>query len=645
MAEKKNAQQSKPEKDWHKRWTPLAVLALLRFRNQYREDNLYNTNELPPLKGRPGPVAAAPDHRTPNGAGNDPDHPDMGQTGMRFGRNFELKHTYPDPENLMNPNPRTVSRELLTRGEKMVEVPALNMFAAAWIQFMVHGWFAHGALPKSNTAEPLTVPIDDEGDDWPADHPKPEPGAWDNDQPEKHRPLRVKATPVDPSRNPAADDAPPTFVNTVSHWWDGSQIYGSTAERLAALRAGTGGKLKMDETDPERLPLDPDLTGTRAGEEGIDLTGFNDNYWVGLSLLHTLFVREHNHICAELAKEYPDKADDDEWLFNRARLINAAIMAKIHTVEWTPGILSTTALDISMHANWFGIKRDRRLFYRLLGRVLHYIYYPVLKLIARKRYDRDYPNWLEGYHGIPETEAEHHAAEYALTEEFVSVYRLHPLIPDEFDFRAADSGQTLAVKNLDEVSGRRTRTLTRELPMRDLMYSFGKLHPGAIQLFNYPRFLQNLRRDNGERLDLGAVDILRDRERGVPRYNRFRELLGMPRCETFEAITSRPEWAAKLREVYDNEVDRVDLMIGMLAETPPDGFGFSDTAFRIFILMASRRLKSDRFFTTDYNAETYTRWGLDYIEAQTMKSVIARHFQTLENRIPANAFTPWKQNG
>ena len=32
-------------------------------------------------------------------------------------------------------------------------------------------------------------------------------------------------------------------------------------------------------------------------------------------------------------------------------------------------------------------------------------------------------------------------------------------------------------------------------------------------------------KDNGERFDLGAVDILRDRERGVPRYNRFRRLL------------------------------------------------------------------------------------------------------------------------
>ena len=47
----------------------------------------------------------------------------------------------------------------------------------------------------------------------------------------------------------------------------------------------------------------------------------------------------------------------------------------------------------------------------------------------------------------------------------------------------------------------------------------------------------------------------------------------------------------------------------MLAEPLPPGFGFSDTAFRIFILMASRRLRSDRFFTNDYSPDVYTPEG------------------------------------
>ena len=44
----------------------------------------------------------------------------------------------------------------------------------------------------------------------------------------------------------------------------------------------------------------------------------------------------------------------------------------------------------------------------------------------------------------------------------------------------------------------------------------------------------------------------------------------------------------------------------MFAEKRPAGFAFSDTAFRIFILMASRRLNSDRFFTEDYTPAVYT---------------------------------------
>ena len=54
----------------------------------------------------------------------------------------------------------------------------------------------------------------------------------------------------------------------------------------------------------------------------------------------------------------------------------------------------------------------------------------------------------------------------------------------------------------------------------DLFYSLGTHNPGAVRLHNYPKFMQNLLQDNGDRFDLGAVDILRDRERGVPRYNR-----------------------------------------------------------------------------------------------------------------------------
>ena len=64
-------------------------------------------------------------------------------------------------------------------------------------------------------------------------------------------------------------------------------------------------------------------------------------------------------------------------------------------------------------------------------------------------------------------------------------------------------------------------------------------------------------------------------------------------------------------------------MVGLYAEPLPQGFGFSDTAFRVFILMASRRLKSDRFFTRDYRPEVYTPAGLDWIDDDAWRRAAA----------------------
>ena len=146
--------------------------------------------------------------------------------------------------------------------------------------------------------------------------------------------------------------------------------------------------------------------------------------------------------------------------------------------------------------------------------------------------------------------------------------------------------------------------------LADLFYSFGdRTIPARCGCTTIPKFLQNLVQDNGERFDLGTVDILRDRERGVPRYNQFRRLLHKSPVKSFEELTDNPEWAAEIKRVYNNDLEKVDTMVGLMAEPLPEGMGFSDTAFRIFLLMASRRLKSDRFLSKDYRPEVYTKAG------------------------------------
>lgn len=211
----------------------------------------------------------------------------------------------------------------------------------------------------------------------------------------------------------------------------------------------------------------------------------------------------------------------------------------------------------------------------------------------------------EAISGIPNSGADSGVAPYCLTEEFVSVYRLHSLIPDSVAFFDVRDGAHKGSLPMTEIAFSKARApFDSGLNFSDAFYSFGVNYPGAITVHNTPEFIRNLKKPDGEHLDMGVVDILRDRERGVPRYCQFRRLFHMHAPRTFAELTGgNKTLATELAQVYDNDIEAVDLLVGCLSEPLPKGFGFSDTAFRVFILMASRRLKSDRFIATDFKDE------------------------------------------
>ena len=64
-------------------------------------------------------------------------------------------------------------------------------------------------------------------------------------------------------------------------------------------------------------------------------------------------MREHNAICDRLSEDYPQMGTTT--LYRTARLVNAALMAKIHTVEWTPAIIAHPTTVRAMRTNWWGI--------------------------------------------------------------------------------------------------------------------------------------------------------------------------------------------------------------------------------------------------------------------------------------------------
>ena len=590
--------------NWYRKRLTIGILTLGYMRTLLNRNNLKTTYPRGTLVGFQATGQAPPEgvthFRTADGSWNNLENPKEGAAGTRFPRNVRNKVARAETgERLMTPNPREVSRKLLTREGEMKEVPFLNMLAASWINFQNHDWISHGQNLGTEVHE---IPL---AEDDPARIRF------------RQRNLFVGKTQPDPTRKDSGEPTPTTFINEVTHWWDGSQIYGSDQATVDGLRSHVGGKLRMN--DDGTLPV---------GSNGVEESGFIRDWWIGLSMLHTLFAREHNAICDMLQDKHPDW--DDNRFFNVARLINAAVMAKIHSVEWTPAILPNGTLSDALNANWYG----------------------VLTNLLRRGSER---RTLAGINirnpemgGVVGNPINKHGEPYGLTQEFVEVYRLHSLLPETIAIRRLDDSAGVEQIPFPATRQAGSPKLSRRVPMAHLFFSFGNQHPGRLVLNNYPRFMQELSIPGNPVFDVGAVDILRARERGVPRYNEFRRQLGLNPIRTWEDLTSNPDLLRRLREVYGDGKDAVeslDLMVGTLGEeTRPTGFGFGETLFQIFILNASRRLQADRFFTDCYNAEVYTQEGLDWIDRADLKHVILRHYPELSKTGLANvknAFEPW----
>ena len=287
---------------WHRLPFLISLTNLVLLRFDLRHRNLYGIQRVavPPAKPH---VQDLRGFRSADGSHNDLGDPSMGQADARFGRNVPIAETFGEqPPRLYEPNPRLISTRLLARGDGFKPVPHLNVLVPAWLQFMVHDWFSHGENARPDdpklppeVREPLKVPLP-EGDDWPDD------------------PILVFRTKPDPNTGPEDEGKPVAYRNVETHWWDASQLYGSSQKRIDQVGKNpeTGkhepdGKLHLDARG--HLPL-MQIKGKRGRAGEIELSGVNGNWWIGLSLMHTLFAREHNLICDRLKLEYPNAGGD-----------------------------------------------------------------------------------------------------------------------------------------------------------------------------------------------------------------------------------------------------------------------------------------------------------------------------------------------
>ena len=134
----------------------------------------------------------------------------------------------------------------------------------------------------------------------------------------------------------------------------------------------------------------------------------------------------------------------------------------------------------------------------------------------------------------------------------------------------------------------------------------------CAQLTSYDDFVdQHLAADSAARKE--QVEIV----------SQLREVYGTHVCDASKVITDAQvnEDGSPINDclghpngsVVDN-IEDVDTVVGWLAEsTRPHGFAISETQFVVFILNASRRLFSDRFFTSSFRPEFYTQLGVDWV--------------------------------
>ncbi|KAJ6602554.1 heme peroxidase [Mycena vulgaris] len=530
----------------------VALIYLGATRNQLSAHNLYDTY-------RPGefPVSLCPRRaaRTLNGLCNNLDIPGMGSVGTRFSRFVPINVTYGETDSLYTPNPRTISQNLFKR-KTFTPATSINLLAAAWIQFQTHDWFSHGAVNDPDSLMSFPLPAND--------------------------PLRANGQTNMTVRRTLKEthpDRPATYINTNTHWWDLSQVYGADEATHATLRANIDGKMKVAEDGLLPSQRNPSWTDTE--------------------------------------------------IFDHARLVTTALNAKIHTVEWTPALLQDDILQRAMDTNWYGLA----------------------------------PEWLqtipnifsqqiaEVWYGIIGGKPDFAGVAFAHSEEFVSVYRFHSLLRDNITIRShVDGTNTANTYNISQYAFRGAQDVIRGNNFSDVVFTFGVDYPGALAslfqvLGNYPAQMMSLSKPGAPYvMDMGAIDVLRDRERGVPRYNEFRRLFSLIPAKTMDDISDNKAAVASLRAVYGEDVESVDLLAGSLAESPrATGFAFSNTQFQAFILAASRRLMTDRFFTTDYTAAVYTQQGLDYIQNSDFRAVIGRTVPGLNASAHSvdNAFKPW----
>ncbi len=495
--------------------------------------------------------ASAFETRTIDGTNNNIHNPSWGSTNSQL-----LRKAAPDyedgiatPSGHNHPNVREISNSLAAQKELIYNKKKATDMLWQWGQFLDHDMDLTGGDP--NEPMPIAIPIGD---------PHFDPKSTGTQEMPMNRSVYDRTTGLTPEN-------PRQQINQITAFIDASNVYGSDPTRARALRTNDGtGRLKTSKGN--LLPFNIDgLPNDGGSSPSLFLAGdIRANEQVGLTSMHTLFVREHNRKARKLHRRLHRLTGDQ--IYERARAWVGALMQVVTYQEFLPVLLGPNAMrpytgyDANVNpgiSNTFSTAAYR------VGHTMLSATLPRLKRNGRS---------------IPE-------GRLALRDAFFAPWRITNeggIAPLLRGLTSGDPAQEVDTFIIDDVRN----------------FLFGV--PGAGGF------------------DLASMNIQRGRDHGLPSYNTVRLAFGLSPAVTFADLTQDTESQERLQSMYGN-LEHVDVWVGGLAEDHRPGAMVGELFFTILVDQFERLRDGDRFFYRNI----FRHHQIRNLEKTTLAKIIRRN--------------------
>jgi len=522
--------------------------------NSMKKDRRSDPEPLPLPVPRPGTVTMGPrainlpsEFRSIDGTGNNVTHPEWGSTEQPFLRFAPLGYAdgVSTPAGPTRPSARAISNALCAASGTKPNTRGASDFVWQWGQFLDHDL---DLTPVADPVEPFDVLV-------PAGDPFFDPTKTGTAEIGLDRSFFITVKGVREQ------------VNEITAYIDASNVYGSDSDRAVALRDPDGsGRLLT--SNGNLLPFNTEglANAPTAHDPSFFVAGdFRANEQVGLTTMHTLFVREHNYWANTLKVSNPKLTGDQ--IYESARLIVAAEMQAITFREFLPVLLGSRAIP---RYDGYGAETNAGIaneFATAAYRVGHTMLSATLLRLDQK--------------GAPITQGNLPLAKAFFTPSLlINEGGIDPIIRG----LASQQAQQIDSELVDDVRN----------------FLFGA--PGAGGF------------------DLASLNLQRGRDHGLASYNKTRIAYGLRPARQFSDINRDKAVQKRLASVYANP-DQIDLWIGSLCEPPSGDAMVGETLSALLRHQFLRLRRGDRFWYERY-LDSELR---SLIERQTLAVIIRRN--------------------